>query len=116
MDRKEWTLSYGPDGWKAHLQKTPLVMGILGDAYAALIKATDHKICCNLPEALWDIPLGEERYEDGKPVESVASLINDWSTRLDLFFSDQAKDRATVPVDDATAALIDPEFYSIFKD
>jgi hypothetical protein len=109
-------VGYGPDGFYASLIETAPWIGVLDAAMEFLVEATDHRICCKIPEAAWKIPLSEETYEDGSPKESLGSFIYDLTSKIETFLWDQEKEILSLPISEDTARMLSPDFASSLLD
>lgn len=112
----KWNVGFGPDGFYASLIETAPWVGILDAAMEYVVEATDHKICCKIPESAWKIPLSEATYDDGSPKESLGSFIYGLTSKMETFLWDQEKEVLTIPISEETALVLSPDFASSFLD
>ena len=112
----KWSVSYGSGGFEANLIKIPTWAAVLDTAMEYVLEATGHKICCNIPEAAWKIPLSEETYEDGSPKESLGSALYDMTAKIETFLWNQEEEITSIPISDDTARILSPKFASELLD
>lgn len=113
---KQWNIGHDENGFYAILVETPTWVGVLGDIWEAIVDSTDHKLCCNFPDALWDIPISEEKYSDGSPVDSIGSKLHSLTTSIEEFFWKKDKEVTRVYISEDVARSVAPDFVGIFTD
>ena len=116
MDSQKWSISRGLGSFQVHLSRTSPLWDLAEEAFNYVVDVTGHRVCCNIPDVLWDTPLSEELDEDGKPVKSVGSLINDFTSQVEMYIWDKRQDVLSVDINVEQAAKLDPEFVAIFEE
>lgn len=116
---REWSVTrYDDDTYRLDLTETPDVWVLADMIYGAFIDITGHRLCCNLPDALWKIPTttDSEPDETGYIEGSLASRIYNFVTEIEFAIAEKAKTIDYVNITPAQAREFDPRYVALFDD
>lgn len=113
---RSWSISVTNKEFSINLYKEPLLWSIAGDAWWAAQELTGHLMCCNMPEVLWEIPVSDEKYDDGTPSDTLAHRIYDLAGKIDEFLTQKQEQVTSIALTKEQAQEIDPEFVEIFEE
>jgi hypothetical protein len=113
---RSWSISVTKEEFSINLYKEPLFWSLASNAWWGVQELTGHVMCCNLPEVFWEIPVSDEKYDDGTPSDTIAHRIYNWAGKIDGFLTQKQEQVASIPLTKEQAQEVDSEFVEIFEE
>ena len=92
------SITHSRDGYAVELTEVPLRWQVAGRAGEALLAATGHVLCCNLPDWAWRIRWGPRDEEFGLADRSIGHLAYEAGQRLSYPSFRHESGRVLIPV------------------